>query len=120
MIDFVSKQISEMTTVVSVSGRMTESNRKYFFECVQDIIESGVRHVVIDCDRLGYLDSSSLAGLLRARKRAIKRGSRISLAHLNSNVAEVLELTKLGRILSIYPTTNAAIANVNGEPMCVT
>lgn len=119
MIDFVSTPISDTTIVVQVSGSMTETNRTYFFDCIADMIDSGAEHVIIECYKLGFINSSGLASLLTARKRAIKKGCRISLTHLNSNITDVLELTKLGRILSVYPTTEAAILATAGQPTCV-
>ena len=115
MIDFKSKRISNTAVVVEVSGQLTELNRKYFFDCVADMIDSGFRQVVIDCHRLGHLNSSGLAALLTARTRASRRGATIYLTHLNSNVAEILELTKLGRILSLFPTNEDAISSFQGE-----
>ena len=119
MIDFTSNQISETAVVVQVSGSLTEMSRSYFFDCIGDMTDSGVQHVVIECQRLGYLNSSGLAALLVARKRAARQGARIYLTHLNSSVAQVLELTKLGRILSIFATTEEAIASFQSQPACV-
>ena len=119
MIDFTSKQISDTAVIVQVSGSLTEMSRSYFFDCIGDMTDSGIQHVVIECQRLGYLNSSGLAALLIARKRAARQGARIYLTHLNSNVAQILELTKLGRILSIFATTEEAIYSFQAQPACV-
>lgn len=107
--------MSKSTVVVEVSGSLDETDRSYFFDCVGDIIDSGYENVVIECHRLGHIRSSGLAALLGARKRAAKRGSRIYLTHLNSRLARVLERTKLGRLLLVYPETEDAIACVERE-----
>lgn len=105
MIDFTTKQLSDSTAVVEVRGNLNESNREYFFDCIGDLLEAGTSHVVIECHRLGYLTSSGLAALLSARKRAERSESKIYLTHVNSKLAEVLQLTGLSRFFAVYPTT---------------
>lgn len=119
MIDYTSRQISDSVTVVEVSGSLNETNRKYFFNCISDMIAAGSRYIVIECHRIGHLDSSALASLLGARKQAAKKGGRIYLTHLSSSLAEVLEITKLGRLLSVYPSTTTALAHIQSDPACV-
>ena len=119
MIDFTSTRYSEATIVIQVSGEFTEIDREYFFQCVSDFIESGYSHVVIECHKLGHINSSTLASLLKARKQAVKHGGRVFLTRVNSNLAEVLEITKLGRLLSVLPTTEDAIGSIENKLECV-
>ncbi len=119
MIDFVSKPMSNSTIIVSVEGNLSETDRKYFFDCIGDYIESGYMNIIIECNRLGFVSSSGLAALLSARKRAAKKGGRVYLTHLNSNLAEVLEITKLGRLLLVYPTTEDAIGHIENKLECM-
>ena len=119
MIDYTTRRVSEAVTVVEVSGKLDEAGRKYFFNCIGDMIESGSRYIIIECHRIGHLNSGALASLLSARKHAAKKGGRIYLTHLSSSIAEVMELTKLGRLLSVYSTTQAALESVRNDPACV-
>ncbi len=119
MIDYTTQRISDAVTIVEVSGALNESDRKYFFDCICDMIESGSRYIIIECHRLGRLSSSDLASLLTARKHAAKNGGRIYLTHLSSSIAQVLEITKLGRLLSVYPATETALAHILSDPACV-
>lgn len=118
MIDHTNRQISDAVTIVEVSGPLHESDRGYSFDCIGDVIESGSRYI-IECHRLGQLSSSALASLLTARKHAARNGGRIYLPHLNSSIAKVLEITKLGRLLSVYPSTEAAIEHIQNDAACV-
>ena len=119
MIDYTTRQISEAVTIVEVSGLLYESDRKYFFDCIGDMIESGSRYIIIECHHLGHLSSSALASLLAARKHAAKKGGRIYLTQLSSGIAKVLEITKLGRLLSVYPSSEMAISHIQSDPACV-
>lgn len=119
MIDFTTSQKSKTEVVVKVGGELDDVNRRYLFDCIADILETGIKHVVIDCTKLGHINSSGLAGLLTARKRAASQGGKIYLTHLNSRISEVIETTKLGRILAVFPTTQDALASIREQPMCV-
>ena len=119
MIDYTTRIVSEAVTVVEVNGKLDEAGRKYFFDCVGDMIESGTRYIIIECHRIGHLNSGALASLLSARKHAAKKGGRIYLTHLSSSIAEVMEITKLGRLLAVYPSTEAALDAVRSDPACV-
>ena len=115
MIDFITKPVSDAVVVVEVAGRLSELEREYFFNCVGDLVDTGYSHVIIECHGLGYISSSGLATLLQARKRVHKDGGRIYLTHLGSTIAEVLELTKIGRLLSVYPTTEDALKTIETD-----
>ena len=112
MIDFTRTEISSSTVVLEISGQLSDMSRNHFFDCISELVESGVKNVVVECHKLGHLSSSGLAALLTARKRAASQGSKISLTNLNSSIAEVLEITKLGKLLSIYPNTKTALESI--------
>jgi anti-sigma B factor antagonist len=119
MIDFVSRPYTSSTIVVEVNGSLAEGERQYFFDCIGDLVQSGYENIIIECHKIGFVSSSGLASILAARKRAAKKGGRIYLTHLNSNLAEVLEITKLGRLLRVYPSTEAVISHIENQLECV-
>ena len=108
MIDFVYEPLSKTDVVVFVRGNLTEITRGYFFNCVGDLIENGYRNVIIDFSELNTISSSGLASLLRARKQVQATGGNIMLAGINSVIATVLERTKLGSLLAIFPNVAKA------------
>ena len=62
--------------------------------------------------KLGYMNTNGLAALMRARKKAVRKGGRIYLTHLDSNLTEALEAIKLGRLMSVFPSTKEVISSV--------
>lgn len=115
MIDFTTRPISDAVTIVEVSGTLEESDRQYFFDCIGDMIEGGCRNVIIECHKLGHLSSAALASLLTAKNQAAKKGGQIYLTHVSSGIAEVLEITKLGRLFSVFPSTELAIEHISND-----
>ena len=115
MFDFDIKQLPGGIAIVSVRGMLDESNRTYFFECVKDLINDGFSSVIVDCDGLGHINSSGLAGLVRARSQTESSGGKIFLTHVNATVADVLNLTKLNKLFSIYATTEEVLETLNAD-----
>ena len=111
MFDFQTKKVNPTTAIVTVQGSLDESNRDYFFGCLQDLIGDGFVNIIVDCDGLGFISSSGLAGLIIARGKAIKNGGKIFLTHVQSTIADVLQVTRLNSLFSIYPSTSELLRN---------
>ena len=105
MFDYETRLMAEGIAVVSVRGSLDGETRAYFFECVGGLIEDGYERIIIECHGLGFVSSSGLAGLIKARRRAQSRGGKIYLTHLDSAIIEVLQQTKLNSLFAVYPTT---------------
>lgn len=119
MENFTSKSLSASTVVIEISNRFTELERDQFFDDISIMIDSGVKFVVIDCHKLGFLTSGGLAGLLAARKRVSKKGGKIYLTNMSSHIIDSIKATKLSQVLSVYPTNKAAIDSLRNDPRCV-
>ena len=113
MFDFETEKLPGGIAVVSVRGSLDDSNRTYFFGCVEDLIKDGFSQIIVDCDGLGHVSSSGLAGLIRARGQAQAKGGKVYLTHVNATVAEVFNLTKLNKLLALYPTTKELLEKLN-------
>ena len=119
MIDFEIENASPTTSIVKVRGVLDDSTRKYFFDCISDLLDRDVaetekvQNVIIECNGLGTLSSSGMAALLTSRKNAEKRGTKIYLTHLNSTIAEALRVTKLNALLAVYPTTEELLTKLD-------
>jgi anti-anti-sigma factor len=68
--------------------------------------------VVVDLDRVEFIDSSGLGALVRARRTAQERGGDVVLAGADEQVREVLALTNLTDLFSVYPSVADAVAAV--------
>lgn len=112
MFDYETRLIADGIAIVSVRGTLNQETRAYFFECVGGLIEDGYERIIIECHGLGFVSSSGLAGLLKARRRVQAHSGKIYLTHLNSTVTEALQLTKLNSLFAIYPTTRKLLAKL--------
>ena len=67
--------------------------------------------VIIDLAALGFIDSSGLAALVRARKHARHAGGDLLLAAPRRQVLRVLAVTRLLDVFSVHPSVEEAVCS---------
>jgi len=70
----------------------------------------GSRVVVVDCERLGFCDSTGLNALLAARLRAEETGSVFRLAALPRSTTRMFDITGASKVFELYPDLDRALA----------
>jgi len=71
-------------------------------------LQHGARRVIVDLADTRFIDSSGLATLVRALKRARSIGGNLPLAALQPSVRRVFELTRLDKAFDVYTTRDEA------------
>ena len=92
--------------IVEVEGEInitTSPDLKRSFEKVKST------KVVIDMQKVDYIDSSGLATLVELLKKLKQRGGNLNLSQVSEKVKSLFEITKLDRLFGIYPTNDVAI-----------
>jgi anti-sigma B factor antagonist len=83
-------------TTIKCHGRLTGSNSEEIKKLIKPLIESGGRHIVIDCGDLQSMDSSGLGALVGLKVSAVNKGlGRLELINLSARLTELLKLTNL-------------------------
>lgn len=62
---------------------------------------SGIESVVMDLKEVGFVDSSGLGMLLGAREAAHAKGASMILDNPNTQLRQLLDITKLSEILGV-------------------
>lgn len=97
-----------------LAGELDSANLKEFKVHVKELVAEGFRKIIVDCHDLGVVTSTGLAALLWARSTIFKLGGSIYLTHVSGLVNDVLQLTKLSRLLKIEPTTRGLLEKLRG------
>ena len=101
MIDFTYERDGE-TTIVPLSGELDYASRKYFVQCMRDLIDSGEKNLIINLGRVPAVGSVVIAALIGIRKYAVKSGGTVKLINVNSIVADALAVAGLSDYFSLY------------------
>lgn len=70
---------------------------------VQRVVDEGHARLALDLSRVEFIDSSGLGALVSGLKTARTAGGDLRLVAATEQVAGVLRLTNLDRILRVYP-----------------
>lgn len=79
-------------------------------DVLDDLVESGVRHLVLDIQNVRHMDSACVGCMVETLNRLARSGGRIALANPGSSVAYLFRLTRLDRV---FPICNDVMAAVN-------
>src|ERR1019366_1664439 len=98
-------------TIMDFAGQLSLGNEIQRVEhAIKDLIEQGSRKLVLDLAQLHFLDSAGVGVLAVCAGAMGKAGGKIVIAGAHGRVEEVLLLTSLNRIISIYSNLAAACA----------
>jgi anti-anti-sigma factor len=91
--------------VLRLHGRFaTGQDSAYLRSKTEEIKSSGCSKVLADFSQVDYIDSTGIGFLIGIYSSVLKNANgRFVLASLNRRVREVLELTRLANVMSIYP-----------------
>ena len=95
-------------SVVDVAGELdlyTASNLK---ERLRALSENGKHRVVVNLERVDFIDSTALGVLIGARKRAREHDGEVVLAAPAEPVRKVLSITGLERVFPIRDSVDEA------------
>ena len=67
------------------------------------------KKVVVDLEKVSYIDSSGLATLVEMLKKMKSQGGSLGLAGMSDKVKSLFEITKLDRLFSIYQNKQDAV-----------
>ena len=68
---------------------------------IQSLIQAGTKNILIDCEKIKFVDSSGL-GVLVSIMRSVKQiNGRFAICSVNDQVKMLLELTSMNKVLKI-------------------
>ncbi|MGZ8191352.1 MAG: STAS domain-containing protein [Methylococcaceae bacterium] len=91
--------------------RIDAHNSGELKETILHIIERGEVNIVVQLERVRFIDSSGLGALLSGHKNAAARSGKLALSNLQHQVLSMFELTRLNRVFEIYADLNEALAS---------
>jgi len=101
----------EKITIFDISGDIDLATSPELRKALlRELKEMKMPRVVLNLERVRYIDSSGVASLVEGLKASRDVGSRFILFGLNKTIREVLQLSKLLRIFEIYENEEQSVA----------
>lgn len=95
--------------LLRLDGRLNMVSAAELTSAIRAVVEAGRRHVVVDLSAVGFMDSSGLGSLIAGLKKARQDGGDLRITGVTQQVATVLALTNLDRVLVAHSSFEEAV-----------
>jgi anti-anti-sigma factor len=85
-----------------------------FRKVVSKNIDEGPTNIVLDLSKIDFVDSSGLGALVQLVKKAQSAGGTLQIV-TNPRVTQTVKLVRLEKFLSLQPSVEEALENINGS-----
>ena len=108
-------------SVVAFNGRIVLGEESTALrEKVKSLLGAGKKRIVLDMSNVTYIDSAGLGILVAAHVSAQKQGAALHLSNLGNKFHDVLQLTRLLTVFSVYDTEADAISTFGTSSLAAT
>lgn len=95
--------------VAKVTGRLDFASAATARDRFAETIAAGQKYLIVDLNRVDFVDSAGLGALIGGMRRARQAGGDLRIANPNEQVSMLLSLTSLDQVLKVHATVEEAI-----------
>ena len=101
--------------VIDVQGEIDMYTAPRLRELLIDLVSQGSYQLVVNLDKVGFLDSTGLGVLVGGLKRVRAHDGSLDLVCTQQRILKIFRITGLTEVFGIYETVDQAIAATNGR-----
>jgi anti-sigma B factor antagonist len=106
----ISRRDSGDIIILDVNGEIDLYNAPEIKDTINKLIEEKKYNVVINLDKVSYIDSSGIGALISSLSNLKKYQGGLKICNVSGSVRKVFELTKLTSFFEIYDSEQEAIS----------
>ena len=107
----VKKRDKGNVTILDLKGKITIGAGEIALRnAVQDVINAGVKNVILNMKDVTTIDSSGVGELVSAYTTSTNRGAALKLANLPAKVQDILVITQLITVFDVFDSEDEAVA----------
>jgi anti-sigma B factor antagonist len=110
-----SRDISENIHLVALEGDIDFLVYPELKKQLLKLIESGKINMIINLDKVNYIDSSGLGAITSAHLKVTSMGGNIKIVSPNADINKIFDITGLSKVVKIYPTQDNAMESFGAE-----
>ncbi len=99
---------TETYGLVAVVGEIDIASAPALQEAIDSLVDGGVRHLIVDLDGVGFIDSSGLSALVGVVNRLGAESLGVVTSRLQ--IRRVFQISGLEQIIRLFDTVGAAIS----------
>ncbi len=101
---------NDICIVKPVTARLDASTALDFKKALLNLIEEGNLRLLLNLENVAFVDSSGLGAIISALRQVGVKGD-IKLCDVSEQVMDLLLLTRLDKVLQMFPDKKNAIEN---------
>ena len=101
--------------VIDVQGEIDMYTAPRLRQLLIDLVSKGSYQLVVNLDKVGFLDSTGLGVLVGGLKRVRAHDGSLDLVCTQQPILKILRITGLTEVSGIYETVDQAIAATKGR-----
>ncbi len=110
----IKEKMHQKVAVLTIKGKLMGPPATIkLVEDVEELIQDGVKRVVLDLKHVNWINSMGVGSILKALSRLNKAGGVLHLVGLTEKVRSVFMMSQLTKIIPINETVNEAIEELN-------
>lgn len=99
-------------TVLDLNGKITIGEGDVILrDKVHAILDSGQKHVLLNLEKVSYMDSAGIGELVACYKRTKEKGGTVKLLKPSGKVSDLLALTKLEEVFETFLDEKEALVS---------
>jgi anti-sigma B factor antagonist len=108
---------SNDVTIVDLSGRIVFGESvDQIHDLIKGALDVGERNFLLNLESVSYMDSSGIGELVRSCVRVTSSGGEIKLLHVQSKIANLLQITKLRNVFEVFADETVALNSFHSNP----
>ena len=106
----ISQREKDGITILDIQGEIDLYNAPEIKDIIQKLIEAQKYNVIINLEKVSYIDSSGIGALISSLSNLKKYQGGLKIINVYVSVKKVFELTKLTSFFEIYESEGEALA----------
>ena len=106
----ISQREKDGITILDIQGEIDLYNAPEIKDIIQKLIEAQKYNVIINLEKVSYIDSSGIGALISSLSNLKKYQGGLKIINVCASVKKVFELTKLTSFFEIYESEGEALA----------
>ncbi|MGE0452920.1 MAG: STAS domain-containing protein [Vicinamibacteria bacterium] len=92
-----------------LEAKLTYPVLSSFFAEVRQLVEGGARHLLIDLQAVGYIDSASIGCLMDIHRLLQEKSGQVKLSGLQPRVETMISMTGVHKIIELHRDEQEAL-----------
>ena len=101
-------RVNGKVAIVRLDGRLNMVAAPRLRAAIEELVDAGGTHVLVDLSAVPFMDSSGLGALIASLKKARQAQGDLRITGVTEQVGTVLSLTNLDRVLRPFDSVEAA------------